>query len=253
MLTSVCGLTPKSNSNFPSADASHSQCDVPHAVVAESPSSSGAKSISTHMPDETSGKRFFHPNDVNQSSRAPGSSFSPESGPSSIRRAQAIPGLSGRARGLRTKETRAKSRGKFPRIPAGRVAPTCRREWAVVVLIVSSSAHRLPRTHRLPRAVKAAADGRPATRRGELMPARLYNTAYRVWPATFARNHLPHSTSAPRLLILELEQWRRTHPTTTARRTTVSVGDRCTSGRDASCMPRATWRRPTSGHPADGA
>jgi hypothetical protein len=43
------------------------------------------------------------------------------------------------------------------------------------------------------------------------MPARLYNAAYRVWPATFA-NHLPHSTRAPRPLahsptptILELE------------------------------------------------
>jgi hypothetical protein len=114
------------------------------------------------------------------------------------------------------RNAREKSR-KIPRVPAGRVAPTCRREWAVIVLIVSSFAHRLPRTHRLPRAVKAAADGRPATRQGELMPARLYNAAYRVWPATFARNHLPHSTSAPRPLILELEQWRRTHPTTTAR------------------------------------
>jgi hypothetical protein len=55
----------------------------------------------------------------------------------------------------------------------------------------SSSSSRLPRivvfpAHRLPRAVKATADGRPATRRGELMPARLYIAAYRAWPATFA-------------------------------------------------------------------
>jgi hypothetical protein len=121
------------------------------------------QSISTHTPDEAPGMHFFHPDGVNRPSRAPRSSFSPGSGPSSIRRAQAIPGLSGRARGLRTKETRAKSRGKFPRVPAGRVAPTCRREWAVVVLIVSSSAHHLPRTHRLLRAVKAATDGRLMT------------------------------------------------------------------------------------------
>jgi hypothetical protein len=65
------------------------------------------------------------------------------------------------------------------KIPARPVAPTYRREWAVVVLIISSCAHRrLPRAHRLPRAVKAAANGRPATRRGELMPARLYIAAY---------------------------------------------------------------------------
>jgi hypothetical protein len=59
---------------------------------------------------------FFYPDGVNRPSRAPGSLFSPGSGPSSIRRAQAIPGLPGRARGLRTKEMRAKRRGKFPRV-----------------------------------------------------------------------------------------------------------------------------------------
>jgi hypothetical protein len=32
------------------------------------------------------------------------------------------------------------------------------------------------------------------------MPARLYNAAYRVWPATFASSHLPQSTSPPRPL-----------------------------------------------------
>jgi hypothetical protein len=93
------------------------------------------------------------------------------------------------------------AREKARKIPPHHVAPTCWREWAVVVLIISSSAHRrLPHTHHLPRAVKAAADGRPATRRGELMPARLYNAAYLVWPATFASSHLPQSTCPPRPL-----------------------------------------------------
>jgi hypothetical protein len=154
-----------------------------------------SKSISTHTPDEASSTRFFHLDRVNRPSRAPGSSFSPGSRPSSIRRAQAIPGLPWRARGLRTKKRVRTRRGKFPRVSAGRVAPTCRREWAVVVLIVSSSAHRLPRTHRLPRAVKAATDGRPATRRGELMSARLYNAAYHVWPASHAARRV--NVSAP--------------------------------------------------------
>jgi hypothetical protein len=147
------------------------------------------------------------------------------------------------------------AREKARKIPARRVAPTCRREWTVVVLIVSSSAHHhLPRTHRLPRAVKAVADGRPATRRGELMPARLYNVAYRVWPATFASSHLPpvdQPTSSTH--ILELEQWRATLPTRTARRTTTSAADRCTSGRAGCCTRPATWRRRTSGRPKDGA
>jgi hypothetical protein len=122
------------------------------------------KSISTHDPDEAPGTLIFHPDGEKWPSRAPGSSISSGSGPSSIRRAQAIPGLPGRARGLRTKQTGAKPTRKFACMPAGRVAPTCRREWAVIVLIVSSSAHHLPRTHRLSRAVKAAAAGRPATR-----------------------------------------------------------------------------------------
>jgi hypothetical protein len=76
----------------------------------------GAKSIFTHTSDEASGIRFFHPDGVNRPSRAPGSSFLSGSGPSSIRRAQANPGLPGHARGLRTKETRAKRREKFPRV-----------------------------------------------------------------------------------------------------------------------------------------
>jgi hypothetical protein len=80
----------------------------------------GIKSISSHEPDETPGTRFFHPNGVNRLSRAHRSSFSPGSGPSSIWRAQAIPGHPGRARGLRTKETRAKRRGNFPRVATPR-------------------------------------------------------------------------------------------------------------------------------------
>jgi hypothetical protein len=92
-------------------------------------------------PDEAPpGTLIFHPDGEKRLSRAPGSSISPGSGHLSIRRAQAIPGLPGHARGLRTKQTGAKLTRKFARVPAGRVAPTYRREWAVVV-IVSSSPH----------------------------------------------------------------------------------------------------------------
>jgi hypothetical protein len=87
-----------------------------------------AKSISTHEPDEAPGALIFHPDGEKRPSRAPGSSISPGSGSSSIRRAQAIPGLPGRARGLRTKQTGAKPPRKYARVLAGRVAPTCRRE-----------------------------------------------------------------------------------------------------------------------------
>jgi hypothetical protein len=83
------------------------------------------------------------------------------------------------------------------------------------------------------------------------MATRLYNAAYRVWPATFASS-LPHSTSAPRPLILELEQW-PTLPMTTARRTTGSAADRSTNGRAGCSTPPATWRRRTSTLPRRGA
>jgi hypothetical protein len=53
---------------------------------------------------------FFYPYGVIWPSRAPGSSFSPGFGPSSIRRAQAIIGPLGCARGLRTREKRGWAR-----------------------------------------------------------------------------------------------------------------------------------------------
>jgi hypothetical protein len=53
---------------------------------------------------------FFHPDGEKRFSRAPGFSFSLGFGPSSIRRAQAIPGPPGRARGLRTREKRGRAR-----------------------------------------------------------------------------------------------------------------------------------------------
>jgi hypothetical protein len=52
---------------------------------------------------------FFHPDGGKRPSRAPGSSFPPGFGPLSIRRAQAIPGPPGRARGLRTREKRGRA------------------------------------------------------------------------------------------------------------------------------------------------
>jgi hypothetical protein len=121
-----------------------------------------SKSISTHEPDEAPDALIFHPDGEKWPSRAPGSSISPGSGPSSIRRAQAIPGLPGRARGLRTKQTGVKPPRRFARVPAGRVAPTCRREWAVVVVIVSSSARckgcrRWPASHAARRVNTSAA------------------------------------------------------------------------------------------------
>jgi hypothetical protein len=191
----------------------------------------------------------FYLDGVNRFSRALGSSFSLGSGPSSIRRAQAIPGLPGHARGLRTKETRAKRRGKFPRVVWLRLVGERGQS--------SSSSSRLPcivvfPAHRLPRAVKAAADGRPATRRGELMPARQYIAAYRAWLATFASIspnrplHLLHPPPPG-------EQWRATDRTRTARPTTDSAGAPCTSGRAGCCTRRATWRRRTSARPKDGA
>jgi hypothetical protein len=52
---------------------------------------------------------FFHPDGGKRPSRAPGSPFSPGFGPLSIRRAQAILGPLGRARGLRTREKRGRA------------------------------------------------------------------------------------------------------------------------------------------------
>jgi hypothetical protein len=76
------------------------------------------KSISSRPPDLAPGGRFLHPDGEIRPSHAPGSSFSPGFGLSSIRRAQDVPGFPRRARGLRTKQKRAKRRA----------GPRCRRE-----------------------------------------------------------------------------------------------------------------------------
>jgi hypothetical protein len=144
-------------------------------------------SISTREPDETFDILVFHSDGEKRFNRVPGSLISFGFGHSSIRRAQAIPGLSGHAQGLWTKEMRVKRRGNFPRIVWPRLVDERGRS--------SSSSHRLPRivvfpTHRLPRVVKAAADGRPATWRGELMRGCLYIAAYRA-------SGRPHSPASP--------------------------------------------------------
>jgi hypothetical protein len=66
------------------------------------------KSISSRPPDSAPGSRFLHPDGDIRPSCAPGSSFLPGFGLSSIRRAHAIPGFPRRARGLRTKRKRVK-------------------------------------------------------------------------------------------------------------------------------------------------
>jgi hypothetical protein len=97
------------------------------------------------------------------------------------------PSLPGHARGLRTKEMHAKRRGNFPRVVWPRLVGERGRS--------SSSSHRLPRIVVFPRIVfrtllKPAADGRAATRQGELMRGRLYIAGYRA-PGR------PHSTASP--------------------------------------------------------
>jgi hypothetical protein len=206
------------------------------------------KSIFSHKPGEVSGILFFHPDGENLLSRAPGFSILPGFGPSSIRRAQAIPSLPGSARGLWTKQKRAKRRRYFPRVVWPRRVGERDRS--------SSSSSRLPRivvfpAHRLPRAVKTAADGRPATWRGELMHGRLYIAAYRA-------SGRPHSPTSPQIHCpppppLPGDQWRTmAPPTKTARRTMASAGVPSTSGRDVYCTRRATRRRPTSARPEVG-
>jgi hypothetical protein len=68
-----------------------------------------SSSIFTHELDEAPITFIFHPDGKKRPSRASGSSVSPGFRPSSIRRAQAITGPPGRARGLRTKEKRARN------------------------------------------------------------------------------------------------------------------------------------------------
>jgi hypothetical protein len=84
---------------------------------------------------------------------------------------------------------RVKRRRNFPRVVRPRLVGERDRS--------SSSSSRLPcivvfLAHRLPRAVKAAADGRPATRRGELMRDRPYIVAYRA-------SGRPHSPASPQI------------------------------------------------------
>jgi hypothetical protein len=88
---------------------------------------------------------FFHPGGKKRLSRASDFSISPGFEPLSIRRAQAIPGFPRRARGLRTKEIRAKRRGNFPRVVWPRLVGERGRS--------SSSSHRLPRIVVFPRIV----------------------------------------------------------------------------------------------------
>jgi hypothetical protein len=71
---------------------------------------SPAKSISSYEFDEASDSLFFHLNDEKRSNHVSGFSFSLGFRPSSIRRAQAIPGPLERARRLRTREKRGQAR-----------------------------------------------------------------------------------------------------------------------------------------------
>jgi hypothetical protein len=132
------------------------------------------------------------------------------------------------------------------KLSARRVAPTCRRERAVVVLIASSSAHRRLPAHRLPCAVKACRRWTcsHAARRVNARPP-IYRGLPRVWPAAFHRFSPIHSPPPPG------EQWQAT-ALMMVRPTTDSAGAPCTSGRAGCCMRRATRRRPTSVRPEDG-
>jgi hypothetical protein len=80
---------------------------------------------------------FFYGDDEKGFSCALASLISLRFGPSSIRRAQVIFGLPGRAQELWTKEMRAKRRGNFPRVVWPRLVGERGRS--------SSSSHRLPR------------------------------------------------------------------------------------------------------------
>jgi hypothetical protein len=136
------------------------------------------------------------------------------------------------------------------KLPARRVAPSYRRERAVVVLIVSSSVHR-----RLPRASSSARckscrrwTSSHAARRVNAWPS-IYRGLPRVWPATLTRFSPIHSPPPPPP---PGEQWRATDQTMTARPTTASAGAPCISRRAGCSTRRATRRRPTSARPKDG-
>jgi hypothetical protein len=87
-----------------------------------------AKSISSHEPDEASGSPFFHPDSEKRPSRAPVPRFHPDLGfyPSGEPRPSPAPG----ARSGSLEETNARETPR--KVPARLVAPTCRRERAVV-------------------------------------------------------------------------------------------------------------------------
>jgi hypothetical protein len=99
----------------------------------------GGKSISTHTPDEAPDTRFF----------SSGRRKSAQSRPRILDFAQiwafihlASPGHPRPSGARSSTPDERNARETARKIPARRVALTCRREWAVVVLIVSSSAHR---------------------------------------------------------------------------------------------------------------
>jgi hypothetical protein len=115
-----------------------------NAIVRASPATSPARPPAP----------FFYPDGEKWPSRAPDSSFSPGFGPSSIRWAQAIPGPSGHARGLRTREKRERARsvGERTRKPYNLVAnpplppPRCS---VAAGTTPRQSVGRLPKLHRL--------------------------------------------------------------------------------------------------------
>jgi hypothetical protein len=129
------------------------------------------------------------------------------------------------------------------KVSARLVAPTCRRERTVVILIASSSAHRCLSTHRLPRAVKAC-HRRTCSHTARLVNARspIYRGLPCVWPAAFTPFSPIHSPPPP------VEQWQAT-ASTMARPTMASAGAPCTSERVACSTRRATRRRLTSARP----
>jgi hypothetical protein len=84
------------------------------------------------------------------------------------------------------------------KVAARLVAPTCRRERAVVILIASSSVHcRLPAQH-LPCAVKAY-HRQARSHAARLVNARppIYRGLPRVWPAAFTPFSPIHSPPPP--------------------------------------------------------
>jgi hypothetical protein len=97
------------------------------------------KSISSHEPGETPGILFFHPDGKNRPSRAPRFLDFARIWVFIYLASPGHPRLSG-ARSRTPDKTQMCETLK--KLPARRVTPTCQRERSVIVLIVSSSAHR---------------------------------------------------------------------------------------------------------------